>query len=80
MQLVTEDNTYEEVSFSKDHTAPDHSPRCGDRYIPDHPAVVVKTVAFEWHENGLLKVRLFHAMVVDRDLCGSAAVKGIEQL
>ena len=43
------------------------------------PAVVVKTVAFERHENRLLEIRLLHAVVIDGDLCGSAAVKGIKQ-
>ena len=54
------------------------------RLIEEHlvvlPAVVVKAVALERHEDGLLEIRLFHAMVVDRDLCGSAAVQRIKQL
>ena len=57
---------------------------CAGGFLQKHPivllTVLVQRITFEGKKNGLLKIRTVQTAVVDGDLRGCAAVKGIEQL
>ena len=55
---------------------------CGfiQKHIVVFDTVSVQTVMLQRHKDGTLKIRLVQSVVVDRDLCGSSAVKAVQQL